>query len=103
GEHCTRSVVGVGYRAREVAPAEAARSSTGERVRLGVLAGEEPVEALGAEEFGDVFACSGEGIDRKCRVPGGEVGVDGPGSVGAGGVDEEFEAGADNFVRRASG
>ena len=68
----------------------------GEGVTLGVLAGEEPVEAFWAEEGGDVFACAGEGVDGEGGVPGGEVGVDGPGAVGADGVDEEFDAFADD-------
>src|SRR5262245_36913133 len=65
---------------------------------LDVLAREEPVEAFWAEKLGNVFAGSGEGVDGECGVPSGEVGVDGPGAVGAGGVDEELDAFADDFV-----
>src|SRR5262245_6551927 len=85
-------VIRVGNRAAEVAPAKAAGVGAGEGVALGVLAGEEPVEALRAEQLGNVLARAGEGVDGEGGVPGGEVGVDRTATVRADRGGEELEA-----------
>ena len=41
-----------------------------------------------------VLACRGQGVDRQGGVPGGKVGVDGPGAVGPGRVEEKLHAAA---------
>src|SRR5262249_39328669 len=91
-QESARSIIAIWDGTRKIAPTEAAGVGAGEGMALGVLAREEPVETLGAEECGDIFARAGEGVDGERGIPSGKVGVYRPRAVGADRIDEEFAA-----------
>ena len=80
-------IVGVGYRAAQVAPAPAARRGAG----VGMLACGcwQSSSQSRIPSFDNVLAAGGQGVDGQRRVPGGQVGVDRPTAVVAEGVADE--------------
>src|SRR5437870_5060623 len=103
GQYRPWRIVGIRDRPRQVTPAEAATLSAREWMAIEMLTRQQPFKAFRAEQYRHIFSRAGEGVDGERRVPGGEVGVDGPGTVWASGVDEECDACTDDFVGCTTG